>query len=78
MAQQEHQRAAGMWHAEWRPLRELLVSTGSAVCWLCTCLDGLRIHEEAMLANLGGVDAAAAVSAATLFVDRALERLVAR
>ena len=26
----EHERAAGAWHAEWRPLRELLVATGSA------------------------------------------------
>jgi len=75
---QEHQRAAGMWHAQWRPLHELLISTGSAVSWLRSCLEGLRVHEEAMLANLGGVDVAAAVSAATLFVDRALERLVPR
>ncbi|HEX6683671.1 MAG TPA: lyase family protein [Candidatus Limnocylindrales bacterium] len=74
---QEHQRAAGMWHAEWRPLRELLIATGSAVSWLRTCLEGLRVHEEAMLVHLGGADASAAISAATLFVDRALERMVA-
>ena len=73
---QEHQRAAGMWHAQWRPMRELLVSTGSAVSWLRACLQGLRVHEEAMLTNLGGVDASAAISAATLVVDRAWERMV--
>jgi len=73
---QEHERAAGMWHAEWRPMRELLVSTGSAISWLRACLEGLRVHQEAMLANLGGVDPGAAVAAATLVVDRALERMV--
>ena len=30
----EHERAAGAWHAEWRPLGELLRSTGSAVAWI--------------------------------------------
>lgn len=75
---QEHQRAAGMWHAEWRPMRELLVSAGSAMSWLRACLEGLRVHEEAMLANLGGVEPGPAVAAATLVVDRALERLVPR
>jgi len=73
---QEHQRAAGMWHAEWRPMRELLVSTGSAISWLRASLEGLRVHEEAMLANLGGVDASPAISKATLVVDGALERMV--
>jgi 3-carboxy-cis,cis-muconate cycloisomerase len=72
---QEHQRAAGMWHAEWRPMRELLLSTGSAVSWLRACLDGLLVHEEAMIANLGGVDASASTSAATLVVDQVLERM---
>lgn len=73
---QEHQRAAGMWHAQWRPMRELLVSAGSAVSWLRACLEDLRVHPEAMLVNLGGVDASANISKATLVVDRALERMV--
>jgi 3-carboxy-cis,cis-muconate cycloisomerase len=50
--EQEHERAAGAWHAEWAPLRSLLVSTGSAAAWLRTCLDGLQIHPERMRANL--------------------------
>ena len=48
----EHERAAGSWHAEWRPLRELLVATGSAVAWLRECLENLVVHEDAMRANL--------------------------
>jgi len=49
---QEHQRAAGSWHAEWRPLAELLRSTGSAVHWLRTSLDRLRVDTGRMRDNL--------------------------
>ncbi|MFG1797676.1 3-carboxy-cis,cis-muconate cycloisomerase [Nocardia sp. NPDC049149] len=51
-AAHEHQRAAGSWHAEWRPLTELLRSTGSAVEWLCIALDRLRVDPARMRANL--------------------------
>jgi 3-carboxy-cis,cis-muconate cycloisomerase len=50
--EQEHERAAGAWHAEWAPLRALLTSTGSAASWLRTCLEGLQVHPERMRANL--------------------------
>lgn len=72
---QEHERAAGAWHAEWRPLRELLVATGSAVSWLRDGLTDLVVRPEAMRANLGeligvlgGLDLGDAVS----MVDAAL------
>jgi 3-carboxy-cis,cis-muconate cycloisomerase len=48
----EHERAAGSWHAEWRPLSELLRSTGSAVAWLRESLEGLEADPERMRANL--------------------------
>ncbi|GAA4031577.1 3-carboxy-cis,cis-muconate cycloisomerase [Allokutzneria multivorans] len=51
---QEHQRAAGAWHSEWRPLRELLRTSGSAAHWLRTSLERLRVHPERMRANLAG------------------------
>ena len=54
----EHQRAAGAWHAEWPSVRELLVSTGSAVHWLLTSLERLVVDADRMRANLaatGGV-----------------------
>lgn len=50
---QEHQRAAGSWHAEWRPFTELLRSSGSAVHWLRTSLERLRIDAGRMRTNLG-------------------------
>ncbi|MFI6216741.1 3-carboxy-cis,cis-muconate cycloisomerase [Nocardia brasiliensis] len=53
-AAHEYQRAAGSWHAEWRPLVELLRSTGSAVHWLRVCLSRLHIDPARMRANLAG------------------------
>jgi len=56
--EQEHQRAAGAWHAEWRPFSELLRSTGSAVHWLRLSLERLRVDPDRMRENLdrtGGV-----------------------
>ena len=73
----EHERAAGAWHAEWRPLRELLITTGSAAAWLRECLTGLAVDEAALAANLARlVDTAGLpvvdVGAAAALVDRAL------
>jgi 3-carboxy-cis,cis-muconate cycloisomerase len=49
---QEHERAAGAWHAEWRPLQDLLISVGSAASWLRDSLERLTIDEGRMRANL--------------------------
>ncbi|MGW9553378.1 3-carboxy-cis,cis-muconate cycloisomerase [Nocardiopsis sp. NPDC055551] len=49
---QEHQRAAGSWHAEWLPLTDLLRRTGSAVSWLRTGVERMRVHPDRMRANL--------------------------
>jgi 3-carboxy-cis,cis-muconate cycloisomerase len=65
----EHERAAGAWHAEWLPLRDLLVSTGSAVAWLRTCLAGLRVDPARMLSQ---VDGKADVGASGALIDHAL------
>lgn len=77
----EHERAAGAWHAEWRPLRELLTGTGSAVAWLRQCLAGMTVDESAMAANLarladtaGLADPRAHLGAAGALVDLALTR----
>jgi 3-carboxy-cis,cis-muconate cycloisomerase len=49
---QEHERAAGAWHAEWKPLSDLLTLTGSAAAWLRTSLEGLEVDAARMRANL--------------------------
>jgi 3-carboxy-cis,cis-muconate cycloisomerase len=49
-AQQEHERAAGAWHAEWQPLRELLSITGGAVARTSAMLAGLDVRVDRMRA----------------------------
>ena len=64
---QEHERAAGGWHAEWEPQRELLRLVGSAAAWSRELLDGLEVDPARMRANLDasrGLPMAAAVVAA--------------
>jgi 3-carboxy-cis,cis-muconate cycloisomerase len=51
-AEQEHQRAAGAWHAEWETLSDLLRLTGSAASWSAVLLTGLRVDAIRMRANL--------------------------
>jgi 3-carboxy-cis,cis-muconate cycloisomerase len=64
---QEHERAAGGWHAEWEPQRELLRLVGSAAAWSSELLDGLVVDPARMRANLdaaGGLPMAEAAVAA--------------
>jgi 3-carboxy-cis,cis-muconate cycloisomerase len=68
---QEHERAAGAWHAEWRPLSVLLITVGSAAAWLRASLEGLEVDAERMRANLGDTDPDP--GEAPRLVDRALE-----
>jgi 3-carboxy-cis,cis-muconate cycloisomerase len=51
-AEQELQRAAGAWHAEWEPLTALLRLTGSAASWGAELLPGLSVDASRMAANL--------------------------
>jgi 3-carboxy-cis,cis-muconate cycloisomerase len=50
--EQEHQRAAGAWQAEWGTLTDLLGLTASAAAWAQELLGGLQIDPERMTANL--------------------------
>jgi 3-carboxy-cis,cis-muconate cycloisomerase len=73
--EQEHERAAGAWQAEWGTHTELLGLTGSAAAWTRELLENLTVDAERMRANL----AAAATGdqpvpdGAGELVDRALE-----
>lgn len=53
---QEHERAAGAWHAEWQALSDLLRCTASAAAWLRDSLESLEVDADRMRA---GVEAAA-------------------
>ncbi|HEX6920691.1 MAG TPA: 3-carboxy-cis,cis-muconate cycloisomerase [Actinomycetes bacterium] len=63
---QEHERAAGGWHAEWEPLLELLRLAGAAAARTRKMLEGLQVHPDRMRANLdatGGLVMAESVAA---------------
>jgi 3-carboxy-cis,cis-muconate cycloisomerase len=63
---QEHERAAGAWHAEWAPFSDLLTAVASAAAWLRQCLEGLEPDTARMRANLeltGGAIVAERVAA---------------
>jgi 3-carboxy-cis,cis-muconate cycloisomerase len=65
-AEQEHQRAAGAWHAEWQPFTEILNLASSAAVWTRELLGGLRVDTGRMAANLaaaGGLPLAERVTA---------------
>ncbi len=68
---QEHERGAGGWQAEWLPLRQLLVTSGSAAGWLRDSLEHLVVRPEMMTRNLGS-GGPPDVGAAPELVDEAL------
>ncbi|RDJ27873.1 3-carboxy-cis,cis-muconate cycloisomerase [Bosea caraganae] len=49
---QEHERAMGGWHAEWRTMAELFTITGSALGQMVTLIEGLQVFPERMRRNL--------------------------
>ncbi|MET9445077.1 3-carboxy-cis,cis-muconate cycloisomerase [Streptomyces sp. NPDC006610] len=48
----EDERSAGVWHAEWQPLRECLRLTGGAAHTAAELARGLTVHPRRMRANL--------------------------
>jgi 3-carboxy-cis,cis-muconate cycloisomerase len=73
--EQEHERAAGAWQAEWGTYTELLGLTGSAAAWARELLEELIVHPDLMQANLAGAPTGAEPlpAGAGELVDRALE-----
>jgi 3-carboxy-cis,cis-muconate cycloisomerase len=65
---QEHERAAGAWHAEWGAMSDLLRCTGSAACWLRDALEHLIVDAGRMRRGVGGTGAAAEAVAGELAV----------
>ncbi|MBV9164842.1 MAG: hypothetical protein JO342_01695 [Solirubrobacterales bacterium] len=79
--EQEHERAAGAWQAEWGTMSDLLALTGSAASWGRDLLERLEIDRRRMRENLtrlaaAGVAEAAEpelhLGAASELIDRAL------
>ena len=76
-AEQEHQRAAGAWHAEWEPLSDLLRLTGSATAWAADLLGGLVVDKDRMRANLDSAGGLPLAEKAAALLAPALGRLAA-
>lgn len=78
--EQEHERAAGAWQAEWGTVSELLALTGSAAAWGRDLLEGVEVDAAAMAAGAAalavGLEDGAASDAprdsAGALIDRAL------
>ena len=84
-AVQEHERAAGAWHAEWHALSTALAAAGGAAAAVRRSLEGLQVDAARMRANVTGETLSEArrlgievsgpddyLGAADVFVDRAL------
>ncbi|MDQ6816836.1 MAG: 3-carboxy-cis,cis-muconate cycloisomerase, partial [Actinomycetota bacterium] len=68
--EQELERAAGAWQAEWGTIRDLFRLTGSAAVWARDLLEHLEVDAQAMRASAGeNPDLGASVA----LVERALE-----
>lgn len=63
--EQEHERAAGAWQAEWGTVTELLALTGSAASWSRDLLEHLEVDAQRMRENLGRLAAAGVSEART-------------
>jgi 3-carboxy-cis,cis-muconate cycloisomerase len=79
--EQEHERAAGSWQAEWGTLSELLALSGSAAAWGRDLLENLEVDQARMAENLARLAAAGVreaaepeqhLGAADELIDRAL------
>ena len=84
--EQEHERAAGAWHTEWKALSDALAYAGGAASRLREVLDGLEVDADRMRANLspdalseaerfapGASTPEKYLGSADAFVDRALD-----
>jgi 3-carboxy-cis,cis-muconate cycloisomerase len=79
--EQEHERAAGAWQAEWGTLSDLLALGGSAASWARQLLAHLEVDADRMRENLARLAAAgvaeavepdAHLGASSELIDRAL------
>jgi 3-carboxy-cis,cis-muconate cycloisomerase len=68
--EQEHERAAGAWQAEWGTMTDLLRLTGSAAAWARDLLEHLEVDAAAMRAGAGE---APDLGASSQLIDRALD-----
>ena len=74
---QEHERAAGAWHAEWDALGDAFALTGGAAAAMREAMEGLQVHPERMRANLDATGGLLLAEHVTTIVADRLGRLEA-
>ena len=74
---QEHERAAGAWHAEWEALSDALALTGGAASAVREVMEGLEVRSERMRENLGVTKGLLLAENVTTVAARELGRLEA-
>ena len=74
---QEHERAAGAWHAEWETLSDALALTGGAVAAMRKVIEGLQVYPDRMRENLDATDGLLLAENVTTVAAEKLGRLEA-
>jgi len=74
---QEHERAAGAWHAEWEALSGALALTGGAAAAVREALEGLEVRPGRMAENLGVTEGLILAENVTTLAAERLGRLEA-
>jgi 3-carboxy-cis,cis-muconate cycloisomerase len=74
---QEHERAAGAWHAEWEVLGDALALTGGAAAATHEAMAGLQVYPDRMRANLDATAGLFLAEHVTTIVAERLGRLEA-
>ena len=74
---QEHERAAGAWHAEWETLSDALALTGGAAAATREAMEGLQVYPERMRVNLDATEGLLLAEHVTTIVAERLGRLEA-
>jgi 3-carboxy-cis,cis-muconate cycloisomerase len=71
---QEHERAAGAWHAEWDALRDALALTGGAAASVAEVLGGLEVRPGRMRENLDSTGGLLLAESVTMALARRIGR----
>ena len=74
---QEHERAAGGWHAEWQPLSDALALTGGAASAVREVVENLKVDPARMRANLDATRGLIMAERITYLLAESLGRLEA-
>lgn len=71
---QEHERAAGAWHAEWETIADLVRLTGSSVAWLADSLQHLVVDDVQMARSAAALGHRELIEQATAVAQDALRQ----